>query len=139
VDSSKLWQFFAASLDHRLECEGGTVKSFLLKVAAEVALCKWEKPEVRSNGEIAKTSNPYDLRVTIPKSEHQKIAETVQSGKTQTEVATEYKVSPRRIGQILKMVKARKIPEQTQTTDMQMHNDSSNPYDLRDLSNRRSH
>ena len=75
-------------------------------------ISKWESG---SNVKNHNASNPYDLRVTIPKTNHQKIHDAVQSGKTQTELATEYKVSPRRIGQIVKIVEARKIPQQAQT------------------------
>jgi len=75
-------------------------------------ISKWESgSDVKNHN----ASNPYDLRVTIPKTEYQNIADAVHSGKPQTEVATEYKASPRRIGQIVKMIEARKAPQQTQT------------------------
>ena len=57
-----------------------------------------------------------DVRVTIPKTERPKILEQYEKGKTQKEIATEYKVSQQRVSTLVKQEKAKQNkPEQTET------------------------
>lgn len=54
-----------------------------------------------------------DLRIRIPKEEHQSIHERVQSGESTETVAADYKVTPKRIQQITKLENTRQLPEPT--------------------------
>lgn len=74
-------------------------------------LSNWE--EDISNSEIGNTYIP-DLRVSIPKSEYEKIYKRVKTGEVQGQIAADYKVSQPRISQIIKRVdikKHQKTPE----------------------------
>lgn len=56
--------------------------------------------ESGNNGETANASIP-DQRVSVPKSERPRIMERVQAGESRRQVAADYKVTERRIGQIV--------------------------------------
>lgn len=78
------------------------------EVAAVVGVARntlslWEN-ENRSNvkTDIASIPEVKDLRVSIPKSQHQVIYERRQAGETQNEIAASYNISQRRISQIEK-------------------------------------
>lgn len=58
-----------------------------------------------SDGESANASVP-DLRVAVPRSEHPRIAERLDAGEPRDQVAADYGVTPRRVGQIAELHRA---------------------------------
>lgn len=67
-----------------------------------------------SNTDVGNTL--LDLRISVPKKEYDKIYERENSGETQQKIASDYKITKQRVGQIVKVVKARENkPEPTET------------------------
>jgi N6-adenosine-specific RNA methylase IME4/DNA-binding transcriptional regulator YiaG len=80
-------------------------------------LARWENDNT-TNVQMNNSCNDEmpDLRLSIPKQEYKKIADKYKEGKSQTEIATEYKISQQRVSKVIKIVAARENgPEQTET------------------------
>ena len=75
----------------------------------------WEGHENTSNSKIAKTSNLYDLRISVPKKEYETIHERQKLGEPQRKIAADFKISQQRVSQIAEIVEARTTPQETQT------------------------
>jgi len=60
---------------------------------------------------------PCDLRISVPKSEHNKIFNRHMFGETQEQIAADYKISQQRVAQIVRLVEARENkPQKTGTS-----------------------
>ena len=75
---------------------------------------KWEKG---SNGNFTNTSPP-DLRYTVSKQDYEKIYELYKDGKSQAEIAANFKISRRRVGQIIDRM--RTLEEQQKTAGSEL-------------------
>lgn len=67
-------------------------------------ISEWEN---RTNIPGYNASAIPDLRISVPTSERKTIYKRVKIGEAQKQVAADYKISPRRVGQIVKLVEAR--------------------------------
>lgn len=79
---------------------------------------KWEKKE-GSNVKNHNASTPPDKRVTIHKKERSEIYERAKGGETHKQIAADYRVTRRRISQIVQQEESKENkPEEVETLDV---------------------
>lgn len=107
------------AIARELSAEGAKQKEIAVKLgASQQTISNWLKEDISdTNGGKSNNSGPRDQRVVVPKEEYETIAERVEAGESQAQVAADYGISQGRVSQVVQAVEHEREREEADEDD----------------------
>jgi phage N-6-adenine-methyltransferase len=98
--------------------EGGKTQAETAAIlgVARTTIEKWETPDPDGSNDTGVNASPPDRRLKLSPDDYEEIYRRAQAGETHEQIAADFKVSRRRVGQVVELVGARqREPEPVET------------------------